>query len=89
MEAEQQLRELLKRFDFDADPIIRILYSEKNILEMIDVLEKHKEITDSDEIYIISAKIANIPCKPINIKLKTYMDKWGVKERTKPWSNEE
>ncbi len=89
MEAEQQLRNILEKFNFDVDPIIRILYTEKNIQEMIDILEKHKEITDSDEIYVISAKIADIPCKPVNMKLKAYMDKWEVRERTKPWCNEE
>lgn len=80
---------MLKKYDFDESPIIRMLYTENNMQKMIDILEKHEEITDSDEIYTISAKIANIPCKPITEKLKSYMEKWGVKERKTPWVKED
>ncbi len=89
MTTENKLRAMLQKYDFDENPIIRILYTEKNMQKMIDILETHTEVTDVTEIYVISAKIADIPCKPVDAKIKAYMDKWGVRKRTKPWYKED
>ncbi len=76
---------LKSKYDIDPVTFIGCFGSEKEIKEMLDILQEHPEITDSDEVYTIAAKVENVPCKPLNDKLRGYMEKWGVRERTKPW----
>ncbi len=86
MDDKTKLAMILKS-KYDIDPVIFIgcLNGDKEIKEMLDILQEHPEITDSDEVYIISSKVSKVPCKPVNEKIKYYMEKWGVRERTKPW----
>lgn len=86
MDKKAKLSVILKsRYNIDPVTFIGCLSGGKEIEEMLEILQKHPEITDSDEVYTIAAKVENIPCKPVNDKLRSYMEKWGVKERTKPW----
>ncbi len=85
MDDKTKLAMILKS-KYDIDPIfIGCFENDEQIKEMLDILLKHPEITDSDEVYTISAKVVGVPCKPVNEKLKGYMEKWGVKVRTAPW----
>ena len=86
MDDKTKLAMLLKsKYDIEPETFIGCFNKDSEIKEMLDILQKHQEVTDSDEVYTIFAKVANIPCKPVNQKLKVYMEKWGVRERTKPW----
>lgn len=78
---KDELRKKLKKFDFDGEPIIRILYTEKNMQKMIDFIDENPNEHDPDVLYVYSAKLANIPCKPVNKKIKELMERFGVRER--------
>lgn len=85
---KEKLRKKLKRFNFDSEPIIRILNTEKNMQKMIKFIDDNPNEKDPDVLYIYSAKLANIPCKPVDKKTKELMEKFGVRERTKPFVEE-
>lgn len=86
MDDKTKLAMLLKsKYDIEPKTFINCFNKDSEIKEMLDILQKHPEIIDSDEVYTISAKVLDVPCKPVNEKLRGYMGKWGVKERTKPW----
>ncbi len=86
MEDRVKLAMLLKsKYKFETTTLLDCFNRDSELKEMLDILQKHPEVTDSDEVYTIFAKVTNTPCKPVNEKLKGYMEKWGVRERTQPW----
>ena len=90
MNDRTKLAALLKnKYGINSTTFINCLSGEEKIKEMLDILLKYPEIIDSDEVYTIAAKVEDIPCKPVNNKLKAYMKKWDVKERTKPWCKDD
>lgn len=73
------------KYNLKSTTLLDCFYDEDEITDMLNILQTHPEIIDKDEVYTVFAKVTNTPCKPVNDKLKCYMKKWGVKERTQPW----
>ena len=76
MNAAEELKLILAiKYDIDADAFVGCLYYDKKIEQMLKILKKHPEVTDSDEVYTILAKVTNASGKPVTEKLKDYMKK--------------